>query len=316
MRERKQGFMTADKKIEKKVLDHLKQTVTPHSLAVAISGGVDSMVLAEALIRLSIPFTALNFNHRWREPKSSQEAQWIKKWTQKRNIKIYQAKAKKSGVTSENTARQERWDFILKQTKKLKIKNIAIAHHADDLVETFFLQLLRGSSSKGISSLSADRKINHLQVHRPLLPFSKKEILSLAKLWKVDWKEDATNQSKDFFRNRVRHDLMPLLKKVAQRPVIQNISQTCKILNEENEYWEQLMPKKYPKKVSVQELRKEHIAYQRRYLHNWLKSQKISDIGFEDVENTRTLITQRDPAKINLSKGKFCRRKEGFLFIE
>jgi tRNA(Ile)-lysidine synthase len=285
-------------------------------LAISVSGGLDSMVLAEALHRLSIPFVILHFNHRWREPKSTKEALWIKKWAEEKKLKIYQGKAKKSGVTTENTAREERWTFFLKQTKKLKLTDITTAHHADDLVETFFLQLLRGAGSQGISSLSADRKIEHLRVHRPLLPFSKKEILSLAKLWKVEWKEDETNNSTDFFRNRVRHDLIPLLEKVAQRPVTGKISQTCKILNEENDYWEKLLPKKYLKNISVQELRKQHAAYQRRYLYNWLKSQKISDIGFEDIENVRTLLTQREPAKINLSKGKFCRRKEGFLFIE
>lgn len=309
--------MKKNPKLEKRFAEAIQQYWKKNKrIGLAFSGGVDSLLLAEFLYRLKIPFTTLHFDHRWRGKKSAQDAEWAKNWCEKRNIPVEIGKAKKAGATSENTAREARWKFFKSAMPQHCLTEIWMAHHADDLVETFLIQILRGAGPEGLSSLKDERMMGDIKVVRPWLDFFKEEITQQAKTWKLKWRDDATNQDKKYFRNRVRKELLPFLSKTAGRNVKNLLWRTAVLLADENHFVEQFIPSPLWDKLPTKALKKLPKAIQRRCLKKWLEEKNIADISFENVEAIRGLLENEKPAKINLCRGKFCRRKEGFLFID
>ncbi|MFZ5807237.1 MAG: tRNA lysidine(34) synthetase TilS [Verrucomicrobiota bacterium] len=285
------------------------------SIGLAFSGGVDSLLLAEFLHRLKISFVALHFDHRWRGQKSAQDAEWVKNWCEKRNIPVEIGRARQAGATSENTAREARWKFFEKATQQYMLKEIWMAHHADDLVETFLMQMLRGAGLEGLASLRSERMMGEIKIVRPWLEFFKEEIIRQAKAWKLKWREDASNKNTKYFRNRVRGELIPFLSKISGREVKFLLRRTAILLAEENRFLESFIPSPLLEKLPVKLLKSLPDTLQRRCVKQWLKERSVQDVSFENVEAVRGLLQKEKPAKINLSQGKFCRRKEGFLFI-
>ena len=124
--------------------------------------------------------------------------------------------ARKSKLSIEMAARKLRHEFFARVARGRKISIVALAHHADDQVELFFLRVLRGAGGEGLAGMKwrapspVDTKITLV---RPLLDFSKAELLEFARANKIPFREDATNFSIDFLRNRIRNELLPLLRK-------------------------------------------------------------------------------------------------------
>ena len=286
------------------------------TIGLACSGGMDSMLLFRILQETQTPFHVLHFNHRWREDKSIHDADWLRTVCQDAQIPCTIGQARTTGPTSEGKARNARWSFLIKQAKKLKLHSIWTAHHGDDLTETFLLQLLRGAGPDGLAGLTEFKSREGITIIRPFLSFKRKELSKIASSKKIAWREDETNQSMDFFRNRIRHRLLPYMHEISGRDPSTLILRTAQLLAEENNYWESLLPKTFPKKIAVNALKDKHPAYQRRYLKGWLHAQSISAPSFDQIEAVRRLVYQRNPAKINLHKNRYCRRRTGYLFLE
>lgn len=284
-------------------------------LGLGLSGGLDSMVLATALHQSNIPFRALHFNHNWRGTESRQDQEFVRQWCSDRKIpcttRSWQRPAK-----SEAAARKARHAFFRSATKQHELTAILLAHHRDDLAETFLLQLLRGSGPEGLASLLPERKVDGLTLIRPLLKFPRAELTQIAKAEKIQWREDTSNSDESFARNKIRRRILPYLDKHSERDPLPLLSRTADILATENEYWEQLLPDTLPGKLSVRSLRDQHTAYQRRLLRNWLQQRTGQTPSYDEIESVRNLLTQTSPAKVNLKQGKHCRRRAGSLFIE
>ncbi|MFH1066959.1 MAG: tRNA lysidine(34) synthetase TilS [bacterium] len=303
--------------LEKNIADALHRSWNKEQrIGLGLSGGMDSILLAECLRRLKIPFVALHFNHRWRGKESEQDAQWVQRWCKTRGIEIETGQAGQAGATSENAARQARWAFFERAARKHHLHAIWLAHHADDLVETFLLQLLRGAGPEGLASLKEKRTIGSLLVIRPWLGFFKEELLQQAKTWKLKWREDASNRNPTYLRNRARHQLLPFLHQLTGRDVKRLIWRTAALVAEENAFWETLMPAHWPVHAPVARLKNKPTAFQRRWLRGWLLSRGVKDLSFDDIETVRHLLIHTRPARVNLSQGKFCRRRAGVLFVE
>lgn len=305
--------------IQKRLEVAIRACVSPTGrrgkIGLALSGGMDSVLLAEFLHRMGISFVALHFNHRWRGKKSEQDTQWVRQWCRARKIPLKIARAKQKGFVSEDQARRERFDFFQKAAQQSKLSQIWLAHHADDLVETFLLQLLRGAGPEGLVSLKKERKIGKLRIVRPWLDFFKEELQRQAKIWKLKWREDHSNRDTAYFRNRIRCQLLPYLAKLSKRDVRRQLHRTAVLLGDENAYWETFFPARWPVRASVAELRGYPVALQRRWIRGWLLSRKIKDISFDDIESVRQLLVQQKPARVNLSQNKSCRRRSGWLSI-
>jgi len=129
--------------------------------------------------------------------------------------------AKKTKLSVEMAARKLRHDFFARTAKERKIRVMALAHHADDQVELFFLRVLRGAGGEGLAGMkwrSPSPVDSKIMLVRPLLDATKAELRGFAREGKILFREDATNTSLDRPRNRIRNELLPLLLRHYQPP--------------------------------------------------------------------------------------------------
>ncbi len=179
----------------------------------AVSGGLDSMLLCHLLLELQLPFQILHVNYGLRGAESNADQAFVAAYCQKHQIKLEVLKVSlKEQLTSNKLnlqaeARKVRYDFFQKIQNENPKSLICTAHHADDQIETFWLQLARDAGIKGLAGMArADR-----HVLRPLLNINRDDILALAKELKVSWREDSSNTSLKYRRNLWRHQLLPFL---------------------------------------------------------------------------------------------------------
>jgi tRNA(Ile)-lysidine synthase len=195
-------------------------------ILVAVSGGVDSMVLLEVLGSLAPEnrwqLAVAHFNHRLRGRASNADAELVRKTAKKLRLEFFgggadvKQFAAQSKLSVEMAARRLRHEFLARAAREHKISTIALAHHADDQVELFFLRLLRGAGSEGLAGMkwqSPSPVAPGLTLVRPLLGVGKPALLAHARAQKIKYRADASNFSTDILRNRLRHDLLPELRK-------------------------------------------------------------------------------------------------------
>ena len=189
------------------------------SLLVAVSTGVDSMVLLDLLQHLPADLrpqiTVGYVDHRLRK-QSKDETKFIQEYCRQHHLPL------KIGVWDadqhpqhgiEEAARNFRYAFFSKTMAELKISALATAHHADDLAETFLMKLLRGGELSQLVGIAPCRSMGQgRQVIRPLLPYSKQQLYDYARQHQLTFFEDETNHNDDVLRNRIRHHIIPQLK--------------------------------------------------------------------------------------------------------
>ena len=199
-----------------KIVEHFKSffSTNPADLYfVAVSGGVDSMLLLELMFQEKLPIHILHVNYHLRGIESEKDELLISNFCESYNIPItvesvyLKEKLEAKGGNLQNEARKVRYDFFQKELNKVPNSKLVLAHHLNDQLETFFLQLLRNS---GIAGLSGMKPVNN-KLLRPLLIFKKEEIYSLAIERKISWREDKSNAKNDYNRNRLRNEIIPFL---------------------------------------------------------------------------------------------------------
>jgi tRNA(Ile)-lysidine synthase len=219
------------------------------SVLVAVSGGLDSMVLLQLLRELSIRhrwrLTVAHFNHRLRGRSSDADEKLVRRTAQALRLPFVAGRtdvkdfARKSGLSIEMAARKLRHEFLARVARERKIRTVALAHHADDQVELFFLRLLRGAGGEGLAGMNwrspspVDAKI---KLVRPLLDASKDELHRLAREKKIRFREDATNARLEMPRNRVRNELLPLLRRRYQSALTKTVLRLMEIVGAEAEF--------------------------------------------------------------------------------
>ncbi len=285
-------------------------------ILVAVSGGLDSMVLLHALKNLSAKhkwkITVAHFNHQLRGRASDADEKLVRKTAaamklpfavENADVKEF---AQKSKLSIEMAARKLRHEFFARAARKQKIKTIALAHHADDQVELFFLRLLRGAGGEGLAGMKwqspspADKKI---MLVRPLLDLSKQELRQFARVSKIRFREDATNLSSDFLRNRIRNELVPLLRKNYQPGLNKTVLRLMEIIGAESDFVGQVARASRPcvskienraklkthgrdARATVFDFEKLPVAIQRRILQLQLAELEVA-AHFELVESLR-----------------------------
>lgn len=180
---------------------------------VACSGGLDSLSFLHlvhfALPGLGLRVEAAHFDHGMRAA-SGEDARWLSGLAAAWGIPLHAERASEAPGT-ESEARDLRYAFLEDVRVRTGARWVVTAHHADDQVETILFRLARGSGLEGLRGIPEVREPGIL---RPLLPFARAEIAAYARKWKLRPREDSTNHSLRFARNRVRHELLPLLERI------------------------------------------------------------------------------------------------------
>lgn len=305
--------------LEARLLRALADTaarLTSGPFALGLSGGRDSILLAEALHRIGQPFTAWHFNHRWRGADSDADAVWVRTWCRQHAIPCRIGRAPAHLPATEGAARAARWAFFQRMAARHHTTTLWLAHHADDRAETLLLQLTRGASPGALSGPRLNRQHGTLQVVRPLISFRRSELTRLARHWRLSWLDDPSNADPRHRRNALRLRLLPALSRWAGRDIVPLLARTAEIIEAEEDYWATLLPTAWPATLSVRDLRARHPAWQRRALKAWLLSRGVTDADFTQIEAIRGLLLSDRPARVNLSRGRHCRRRAGRLWVE
>ena len=192
-------------------------------IVLAVSGGADSMALLHSLHEsakdLRLRLTVAHLNHGIRGKAADEDAAFVLATARRLKLPCVMgkarvpARAKRRGISLEMAAREARYDFLSKTARKVGADVIAVAHTADDQVETILLKLMRGAARGGLSGMDDETMIQGCRVIRPLLGTRRVEIEAFLRSRKLAWREDDTNRDRDFLRNRVRHELLPLLER-------------------------------------------------------------------------------------------------------
>lgn len=277
------------------------------AVLVAVSGGVDSVVLLEILHRLAPShrwrLTVAHFNHQLRGRASDLDERLVRATAERLRLTCVVDRAdvrrlaREQRVSVEMAARQARHEFLARAARQQGIDTSALAHHADDQVELFFVRLLRGAGGQGLAGMkwsNASPEDKRLILVRPLLSCTKAELLGFASVMKLRFREDATNASRDILRNRIRHELLPLLRRHYQPALDKVVLKLMEILAGEARLMDEL----------VQQWRRDAtpafgelaVALQRRILQEGLAKFLVSP-EFDLVEQLRAFPAR--PVTIN-----------------
>ena len=191
--------------------------INPHkecNFVLAISGGVDSMVLANLFLINNLNFSIAHCNFQLRGKESDDDELFINKWCLEKDIKLYNKKfstedyCKNNKLTIQMGARELRYEWFRELIDKEKHDFIVTAHHIDDQLETFIINSIRGTGIDGLVGIPD--KIN--KIIRPLLMTTKDEIIEYSKVNKINYREDSSNDKEDYLINKLRHSVIPYLK--------------------------------------------------------------------------------------------------------
>lgn len=187
---------------------------------VALSGGADSVALTLMMKERGLNVYALHCNFHLRGKESDRDENFVRHFCDNNNIPLEVCHfdtrnlAKKHGMSIEMEARELRYTWFAEQAQTLKAEAICVAHHKDDQAETLLLNLIRGTGMRGLAAMHPDRTINGLRILRPLLDITKQEILDYLASRHQEYVTDSTNLERDALRNRIRLDVMPMLREL------------------------------------------------------------------------------------------------------
>ena len=205
------------------------------SFLLAISGGVDSMVLLHLFKSLGLQCQVAHLNYQLRENDSEEDQKLVERVCEHYNIvyHLYRVSEKdnKPRNSIQDWARNLRYRFFRKIQRQEKLDFIVTAHHLNDQLETFIINLSKAAGINGLSGIPA----NENQILRPLLGFSKEDIYAYAKENKVEFREDQSNQKNDYLRNKIRNEIVPKLKETNEN-FLENFGKSISFLNKAKDF--------------------------------------------------------------------------------
>jgi len=299
------------------------------TLVVGVSGGPDSACLLHLLVRLKDSLGAklhvAHLNHMLRGAESEADVEYVSELArqlgvaatlERRDVKNYQVERR---LSLEEAARQVRYQFLAEVAGKVGAKRVAVGHTADDQAETILMRLLRGTGTLGLQgmqpltewdSLGGD---TGLEIIRPLLEISRKEVEAYCQQHALAPREDSSNLSPSYLRNRIRNELMPLLRSYNPK-IDEALLRTADTLASELAFIEQQVSQLWDKVVSqegkalvleAKELKSLHPAVQRHLLRQVLRRLlgSLEDIEWKHIEKMRDALVLPKGKRVVLPRG-------------
>jgi tRNA(Ile)-lysidine synthase len=220
-------------------------------LLVATSGGVDSMVLVHLFQKLNFNFALAHCNFQLRNLESDADEEFVNSYAEQNKIPCFTTKfdtIKNSEIHKLSTqvaARNLRYDWFKEMLTQENFDYIITAHHVDDDVETFLIHISRGTGLEGLTGIPSQNG----NIIRPMLPFSRKEIEKYASENQLQWREDSSNASDKYVRNKIRHHIVPVFKEINDS-FLQSFQNTLEHLNQQQSLVDDAVLLVYEKVVS------------------------------------------------------------------
>lgn len=308
-------------------------------ILVAVSGGADSVALLHVLIsqarRKRWRLTVAHLEHGIRGKASREDAAFVKAMALSLHVPCVIGRAKvpalaqRAGISLEMAARQARYAFLVRTARQVGADVIATAHTANDQVETLLMKFLRGAGRAGLSGIEPSSEVSGIRVVRPLLEIARPEIETFLRAQKRDWREDETNADSAFLRNRVRHELIPLLERDFNPGLRQTLQRMRDVLAAEDEWMDDLAREILAKCRDVGGSRSGEVlrsdvlspyplAARRRVIRLWLYGQGVPEEGlaFEAVSRVDHLLGRiTGSGAVELSGGWKVNRHYGWLSV-
>ncbi|WP_312323665.1 tRNA lysidine(34) synthetase TilS [Soonwooa sp.] len=216
-------------------LEKLLPQAHQKTFLLAVSGGVDSMVLLDLCHQLQLSFEVAHVNYHLRNEDSNLDQNLVESWCEKNKIKFHlydvSEKDKQPENSIENWAREIRYRFFKEILIKNKLDFLVTAHHLNDQLETFVINLSKAAGLKGLKGIPEKTE----NIIRPLLEFSREEIEVYAKQNQIEYREDYTNAETIFVRNKIRNQITPLLNEV-NKDFLENFKTSISIIKESKDF--------------------------------------------------------------------------------
>ena len=293
---------------------------------IGVSGGRDSVALLHWLVARGYRrLIVCHLDHGLRGHAGKGDARFVERLAQKQGLSYEAARVDVRSLaltrkqSIETTARLERLAFFAKVARRRRCPILFLGHHADDQVETFLMNLFRGAGRRGLGAMREVTRVGALQIVRPLLGAWRAEIDAYVAEHRIKFREDASNAELGARRNRARHAIIPNLEKQFGRNLRANLWRAASVLAEEDALLESLLPNesRTNDSLAVKELLALPSALQRRAILRWLRARDVRDVGFDLVEEVRSLLLAGGRiAKVNLPRDRHARRRAGTIFIE
>ncbi|NNE77243.1 MAG: tRNA lysidine(34) synthetase TilS, partial [Pricia sp.] len=267
---------------------------------IACSGGIDSMVLVDLCARANLHFALAHCNFRLRGSESDGDEKLVRETAQKEDIRFYVTHFDTIGYMNEKkvslqvATRELRYAWFAEIMHENGIDNLITGHHADDNLETFLINLSRGTGIDGLTGIPEKTET----ISRPLLRFSRNDILQYAKSENIQWREDSTNAETKYVRNNIRHRIVPLLKELNSNFLtnFQNtqdyLGQTAKIADNHIEQVRNTYFKNEGDRTRISVLGLSQLKPLKGYLYGLFKSYGFTE--WDDVENLLTAMSGKE----------------------
>ncbi|WP_415329080.1 tRNA lysidine(34) synthetase TilS [Chryseobacterium sp. MMS23-Vi53] len=225
----------------KKQLKNLVHSPGSHSYLLAVSGGADSMVLMHLFNELrdsGYSFQVAHINYKLRGEDSDLDQKVVQDFCEKNHIKFHLYEVSDKDKKPENSvqlwARELRYSFFKQIQKEENLEFLVTAHHLNDQLETFIINLSKASGINGLSGIPA----NNNNILRPLLDFTKEEIYTFAKENNIQYREDISNKKNDYLRNKIRNEIVPKLLETNEN-FLNNFKKSSSYLNQTKDFVQQ-----------------------------------------------------------------------------
>lgn len=308
----------------------LRQFPPNKKYLVGVSGGRDSVALLHQLVGLGYRrLRVCHLDHQLRGRASKVDAKFVERLaaTLGCEFEIKQtdvaALAQTSKQSIETAGRMARYEFFAQVARVHRCHTIFLGHHADDLVETFLMNLFRGAGPAGLGGIReiTSRRVSgtELQIVRPLLAVWREEIDQYVQARRLKFRDDISNESSGPVRNRMRRRVIPYIERQLGRKVRSTIWRAALIAADEGEWLEGMMDSKQSEaeQLDATRLRAQPRALQRRTIQKWLQSRGVGDLDFDLIERVRALIDLGSTtAKTNLPGDRHVRRRAKKIFVE
>jgi tRNA(Ile)-lysidine synthase len=294
-----------------KIQSSLAKLLAPgERLLIGVSGGSDSVALLDALVQSGWRPHVCHLNHKLRGAESDADAEFVRDLARRYELAVtiaerdVAAMAAQEKVSLEDAARHARHGFFSDAARRTGVHKLALAHTADDQVETLLLRLLRGTGAPGLVGIWPERQIGVLRVVRPMLGVRRTEVLEYLRAQGLKFREDSSNSDVRFTRNRVRHELLPLLEREFNPAIREVLLRTAEILRDEDSYLTRHVMEAFYSTVcrddvvNVKALADYPVAVQRRLLRSWLGAEDGNGphFAFEQIEAIRELAQSESPS--------------------